>query len=135
MKSLLLFFLPYLLLAQRGTTGDATFAKLFPADVHQESSNASLLVTNNTDHDIIALIRGQRNEYLRHAYIRTQEKWLFIELPITRFYVQFRARAFYFEDLERTVVNFGEKHLFEFFYDPQQHTNYKQITKEEFFRH
>jgi len=56
-------------------------------------------------------------------------------MPITRFYVQFKAQDFYFEDLERTVVNFGERHTFQFFYDLKQQINYKKITEEQFFKH
>lgn len=120
--------------AQRGATGDATFAHRFPDDVKQEGSRSELVITNETDHDIIALVRGQYDEYLRHVYIRTKEQFTFKDMPITRFYVQFKAKEFYFEDLKRTVVNFGERHSFQFFYDPKQKINYKKITEEQFFR-
>ena len=135
MKHLLLLLLPLTLLLQRGKTGDATFADRFPPDVVREHSNAYLTITNFTDHDVIALVRGQRDEYLRHVYIRTGEMHVFEKMPITRFYVQFKSRDFYFEDLERTVMNYGERHTFEFFYDPKQAVSYKQITEEDFFRH
>ena len=133
MKFMTLIFLSYSLSAQRGTTGQEVFANRFPKDV-EAISNSSLLISNETDHDIIALIRGQYNEYLRHIYIRTGDEWVFEDMPITRFYVQFKAREFYFEDLKRTVVNFEEKHSFYFFYDPQQQEDYKTITEEEFFK-
>ena len=79
------------------------------------------------------MVRGQYDEYLRHVYIRTKEEHIFVDMPITRFYVQFKAMDFYFEDFERTVVNFGEEHTFQFFYDPKQNVNYKKITEEQFF--
>ena len=44
------------------------------------------------------------------------------------------SQEFYFEDLKRTVVNFGERHTFQFFYDPKQKINYKKITEEQFFK-
>ena len=100
-----------------------------------KNSNSTLIISNETDHDIIALVRGQYDEYLRHVYIRTKEEHTFVDMPITRFYVQFKAKEFYFEDFERTVINFGEKHTFQFFYDPKQNINYKKITEEQFFRH
>jgi len=123
-----------LVFAQRGKTGDATFANRFPPEVIQEGTGSGLIIANETDHDIIALVRGQYDEYIRHVYIRTQEKFTFKEMPITRFYVQFKAQEFYFEDLKRTVVNFGERHSFQFFYDPKQKLNYKKITEAQFFK-
>ena len=126
--------LPLLVFAQRGKTGDTTFAHRLPAEVKQKGTRSELLIVNETDHDIIALVRGQYDEYLRHVYIRTKEEFTFKELPITRFYVQFKAQEFYFEDLKRTVVNFGERHSFQFFYDPKQKINYKKITEAQFFK-
>lgn len=134
MKHLLFLLLPVLVFAQRGKTGDATFAHRFPPEVKQEGTGSELIIANETDHDIIALVRGQYDEYLRHIYIRTKEEFTFKNLPITRFYVQFKAQEFYFEDLKRTVVNFGERHTFQFFYDPKQKINYKKITEEQFFK-
>ena len=127
------FILSLSITAQRGFTGQEVFSHRFPENV-KSISNSTLLISNETDHDIIALIRGQYSEYLRHVYIRTGENWIFEDMPITRFYVQFKAKEFYFEDLKRTVVNFGEKHSFYFYYDPQQEEDYKKITEEEFFR-
>ena len=135
MKHLLFLLFPVFIFAQRGQTGDATFAHRFPEDVIHKNSNSTLIISNETDHDIIALVRGQYDEYLRHVYIRTKEEHTFVDMPITRFYVQFKAKEFYFEDFERTVINFGEKHTFQFFYDPKQNINYKKITEEQFFRH
>ena len=133
LRFMTLFFLSYSLTSQRGETGQEIFSDRFPKNV-ETISNSTLLISNETEHDIIALIRGQYNEYLRHVYIRTGEDWVFEDMPITRFYVQFKAKEFYFEDLKRTVVNFGEKHSFYFYYDPQQQEDYRAITEEEFFK-
>ena len=133
-KTLILILLPFTMIAQRGNTGDKVFDYRFPDDVNQIGTEASLLISNETDHDIIALIRGQYDQYLRHVYIRLGEEWIFENLPITRFYVQFKAKEFYFEDLKRTVTNFGEKHIFYFYYDPQKEQDYIKITEEEFFK-
>jgi hypothetical protein len=126
MKNLLFLLLPLLVFAQRGKTGDSTFAHRLPADVKQKGTRSELLIINQTDHDIIALVRGQYDEYIRHVYIRTQEEFTFTEMPITRFYVQFKAQEFYFEDLERTVMNPG--------INPKQQVNYKKITEAQFFK-
>ncbi len=134
MKHLLFLLLLVLVFAQRGKTGDTTFAHRFPSEVIQVGTGSELIIANETDHDIIALVRGQYDEYLRHVYIRTNDEFTFKELPITRIYVQFKAKEFYFEDLERTVVNFGQRHIFQFFYDPKQKTSYKKITEEQFFK-
>lgn len=135
MKHLFVFLVSLVFFLQRGQTGDFTFAHRFPVDVVEPSSASKLVITNTTDHDIIALVRGQYNEYLRHVYIRSGDEYTFKEMPITRFYVQFKSKEFYYEDIKRTVINFGEKHSFEFFYDPSQEATYKQITEEDFFRH
>ena len=136
MKNTLIFILvSTLVFSQRGNTGDKTFAQMLPEDVFNSVSNASLKMINEVDHDIIVLVRDQNKKYLRHVYIRNKEKFTFKDLPITRLYVQFKSKDFYFEDKERTVINFGEKHTFNFFFDPTQLQNYIQITEEEFFKH
>ena len=123
-----------LLFSQRGKTGDKTFENRFPENVFNSVSNASLELVNEVDHDIIVVIRDQRKKYVRHAYIRNNEKYTFDKLPISRIYVQFKSKEFFFEDLERTTINFGDKHKFNFFFDPSQKGNYFRITEEEFFK-
>ena len=130
---IILFSLPLVLPAQRGKTGDKTFAHRFPADVINENSNASLLVKNTVDHDIIVCIRDQYKKYISHIYIRNKEEYLFEKLPIDRIYVQYKSKAFFYEDKQKTVVNFGEKHTFTFFYDASMEGNFIVISEEEFF--
>lgn len=134
-KSFIIFFLGLTFLnAQRGKTGDKTFSNRFPEDKFNEISNASLEIVNEVDHDIIVVIRDQRKKYLRHVYIRNKEKFKFEELPITRLYVQFKSKEFYFEDFERTTINYGDQHIFNFYFDPREKENYFLITEEEFFK-
>ena len=134
-KTLLVLFLSStLLFSQRGRTGDKTFENRFPEDVSNSVSNASLELVNEVDHDIIVVIRDQRKKYVRHVYIRNREKFIFDKLPISRIYVQFKSKEFFFEDFERTTINFGDKHKFNFFFDPSQKENYFRITEEEFFK-
>ena len=123
-----------LLFSQRGKTGDKTFENRFPEDVSNPISNATLELVNEVDHDIIVVIRDQRKKYVRHVYIRNREKFIFDKLPISRIYVQFKSKEFFFEDFERTTINFGDKHKFNFFFDPTQKENYFRITEEEFFK-
>ena len=134
-KTLLVLFLSStLLFSQRGRTGDKTFENRFPEDVSNPISNATLELVNEVDHDIIVVIRDQRKKYVRHVYIRNREKFIFDKLPISRIYVQFKSKEFFFEDFERTTINFGDKHKFNFFFDPTQKENYFRITEEEFFK-
>ena len=134
-KTLLVLFLSStLLFSQRGRTGDKTFENRFPEDVSNSISNATLELVNEVDHDIIVVIRDQRKKYVRHVYIRNREKLIFDKLPISRIYVQFKSKEFFFEDFERTTINFGDKHKFNFFFDPSQEENYFRITEEEFFK-
>lgn len=134
-KTLLVLFLSStLLFSQRGRTGDKTFENRFPEDVSNPISSATLELVNEVDHDIIVVIRDQRKKYVRHVYIRNREKFIFDKLPISRIYVQFKSKEFFFEDFERTTINFGDKHKFNFFFDPSQEENYFRITEEEFFK-
>ena len=96
--------------------------------------NSKGLYSNNVDHDVIVLIRDQSKKYLRHTYIRNGDFFTFKNVPITRLYVQFKSLEFFFEDRERTVINFGEKHTFNFFYDASMEENYFKISEEEFFK-
>ena len=134
-KTLLVLLLSStLLFSQRGRTGDKTFENRYPEDVSNSISNATLEFVNEVDHDIIVVIRDQRKKYVRHVYIRNREKFIFYKLPISRIYVQFKSKEFFFEDFERTTINFGDKHKFNFFFDPSQEENYFRITEEEFFK-
>lgn len=137
MKNFLTFsFMMCAILAfsQRGMTGDKTFKNRFPTEVFNEVSNASLVLINEVDHDIIVSVRDQEKIFLRHVYIRNNDRYTFEKLPITRLYVQFKSKDFYYEDRERTNINFGEKHTFNFFFDASKLGNYYQITEEEFFK-
>ena len=68
MKNFLTFsFMMCAILAfsQRGMTGDKTFKNRFPAEVFNEVSNASLVLINEVDHDIIVSVRDQEKNFLR----------------------------------------------------------------------
>ena len=129
-----LLFATSLAFSQRGKTGDKTFENRFSPDVLSEVSNSSLLLINEVDHDIIVLIRDQNKKYLRHVYIRNNDQYVFKDLPITRLYIQFKSKEFFYEDRERTNINYGERHTFNFFFDASKVGNYYQITEEEFFK-
>ena len=131
---LLLFLSVGLIYSQRGQTGDKTFENRFPEEKFNDISNSSLELVNEVDHDIIVVIRDQRKKFIRHVYIRNNDQYTFDKLPITRLYVQFKSKEFFFEDLERTTVNYGDRHKFNFFFDPSQDGNYFRITEEEFFK-
>ena len=131
---LLLFLSVGLIYSQRGQTGDKTFKNRFPEELFNDVSNSSLELVNEVDHDIIVVIRDQRKKFIRHVYIRNNDQYTFDKLPITRLYVQFKSKEFFFEDLERTTVNYGDRHKFNFFFDPSQDGNYFRITEEEFFK-
>ncbi|MDC0515156.1 hypothetical protein OAN99_05010 [Flavobacteriaceae bacterium] len=131
---LCLLMISSLTLAQRGKTGDKTFKDRFSPEVFNEVSNASLVLINEVDHDIIVSVRDQEKKFLRHVYIRNNDQYVFKQLPITRLYVQFKSKDFYYEDRERTNINYGEKHTFNFFFDASKMGNYYQITEEDFFK-
>ena len=134
--SLLLFvlFFSIALHGQRGKTGDKTFADRYPPEVISSITNTSLRVINTVDHDIIVTIRDQKKNYLNHVYIRNNEEYLFSGLPISRIYLQYKSKEFYFEDKHNTVINFGERHTFSFFFDASMEGNFMNITEEEFFK-
>ena len=86
------------------------------------------------DHDIIVSVRDQYRKYLNHVYIRNNEEYLFTGLPISRIYLQYKSKEFYFEDLQNTVINFGERHTFTFFYDASMEGNFTLINEDDFFK-
>jgi hypothetical protein len=129
-----LLVLPLSVEAQRGKTGDKTFADRFPPDVIVPISNTFLLVKNTVDHDIIVCVRDQYKKYLNHVYIRNNEEYLFTGLPISRIYLQYKSKEFYFEDLQKTVINFGERHTFTLFFDASMEGNFMVIEEEDFFK-
>ena len=131
---LLIFIIPLTIYSQRGNTGDKTFADRFPTDVTSNISNTYLLVKNTVDHDIIVCVRDQYRNYLNHIYIRNNDEYLFTGLPISRIYLQYKSKEFYFEDLQKTVINFGERHVFTFFYDASMEGNFSVISEEDFFK-
>tara|TARA_B100001057_G_scaffold388381_1_gene395805 strand:+ start:8944 stop:9372 length:429 start_codon:yes stop_codon:yes gene_type:complete len=130
----ILFVLPFTIQAQRGETGDKTFSDRFPPDVVAPISNTFLLVKNTVDHDIIVCVRDQYKKYLNHVYIRNNEQYTFTGLPISRVYLQYKSKEFYFEDLQKTVINFGERHTFTFFYDASMEGNFMVIEEDDFFK-
>ena len=79
-------------------------------------------------------IRDQNKKFLRHVYVRNNDQYVFNKLPITRLYVQFKSKEFFYEDRDRTNINYGEKHTFNFFFDASKMGNYYKITEEEFFK-
>lgn len=129
-----LLALPLSIHSQRGKTGDKTFADRFPPDVVAPISNTFLLVKNTVDHDIIVCVRDQYKKYLNHVYIRNNEEYLFTGLPISRVYLQYKSKEFYFEDLQNTVINYGERHTFTFFYDASMEGNFMVIEEDDFFK-
>ncbi len=120
--------------AQRGNTGDKTFADRFPKDLVSPAANTFLLVKNTVDHDIIVCVRDQYKMYLNHVYIRNNDEYLFTDLPISRVYLQYKSKEFYFEDNQKTVINFGERHTFTFFYDASMEGNFTMINEVDFFK-
>ena len=137
LKNIFLAFLlslPLSIEAQRGKTGDKTFSDRFPPDVVFPTSNTFLLVKNTVDHDIIVCVRDQYKKYLNHVYIRNNEEYLFTKLPISRIFLQYKSKTFYFEDLQKTVINFGERHTFTFFFDASMEGNFMIIEEEDFFK-
>jgi len=133
-KFLLTFSVFSLCFSQRGETGDKTFVDKFPPDVIYEISSSAILIRNTVDHDIIVCIRDQYKKYLNHVYIRNNDEFLFTGIPITRLYVQYKSKEFYFEDKEHTVINYGERHTFDFFFDASKDGNFIQISQEEFLK-
>ena len=61
-------------------------------------------------------------------------EYVFTNLPISRIYVQYKSKEFFFEDKTFTVINFGERHTFSFFFDASKAGNFFRITEEEFFK-
>ena len=114
--------------------GEVAYGAAFVKWFAEEGKRTYLEVENTVDHDIIVCIRDQNKKYLNHVYIRNNDKYIFTGLPISRIFVQYKSKEFFFEDKSFTVINFGERHNFSFFFDASKEGNFIIISEKEFFK-
>ena len=111
---LVLFFLfSHSLIAQRGQTGDKTFADRYPPDVNNQTTSTYLKVENTVDHDIIVCIRDQNKKYLNHVYIRNNDEYVFTNYQYQEF--MFSTNQEFFLRNKTFLDCPGEPHIFIFF--------------------
>ena len=94
--------------AQRGYTGDKTYASRF-GSVYTQNSNSDITVTNSTGQDIILVWKTAYGKYINHAYIRTNQKYTFTKLPVGNMKYFFKSSTSFYKDDDYVSVerNYG----------------------------
>ena len=71
-----LFFLSFFAFSQRPLTGEKIFENKYPNEQFNLLAEASLLVSNSLEDDIIVTLRDGGGHYITHLYLRAFEKYL-----------------------------------------------------------
>ena len=61
--------------SQRPLTGQKIFKKKYPIEQINKLTNASLLVSNTLDEDIILTLRDGGRHYITHVYVRAFQEF------------------------------------------------------------
>ncbi len=121
--------------AQRPTTGEQIFKDKFPEEQLNFVSNASLVVSNTIDDDLIVVLRDGGYHYISHVYVRAHDAFVFENLPVGHFVYQYFNLKTYFESPFRIPIYLNYEETLDFYYS----TGAKkiigfEITEEEFFK-
>ena len=74
--TIILFFSSFFSVSQRPLTGEKIFKNKYPNEQFNLLAEASLLVSNSLEDDIIVTLRDGGGHYITHLYLRAFEKYL-----------------------------------------------------------
>ena len=121
--------------SQRPVTGQKIFEKQYPAEQVNRLANASLLVSNTLDEDIILTLRDGGRHYITHVYVRAFQEFEILDLPVGHFVYQYHNLKRYYESPERIPIGLNEMGSLDFFFSGGATKIIGfEITKEEFFK-
>ncbi len=136
-KNLLLILLLFStsLMAQRPKTGEQIFVSRYPEEQINLVSNASMVVSNTLEDDVIVTLRDGGRHYITHVYVRAFDQYTIKNLPVGHFVYQYFNLKTYFESPERIPISLNTEEVLDFYYS----TGAKkiigfEISKEEFFK-
>jgi len=123
------------LFGQRPKTGKKIYLEKYPLEQINYVSNASLVVSNTVDEDMIVVLRDGGYHFISHVYLRAYDSYVFENLPVGHFVYQYYNLKNYYESPERIPINLDSEQYLDFYYS----TGAKkiigfEITEEEFFR-
>ena len=81
---------------------------------------------------ILAVASSFGKAYATYQAGMAQKAYYDSQAAVSR--LQYKSKEFYFEDLQNTVINFGERHTFTFFYDASMEGNFTLINEDDFFK-
>tara|TARA_B100001250_G_C19674918_1_gene733206 strand:- start:592 stop:1008 length:417 start_codon:yes stop_codon:yes gene_type:complete len=121
--------------SQRPVTGEKIFKKIYPVEQKSKLTNASLLVSNTLDEDIILTLRDGGRHYITHVYVRAYQEFEIEDLPVGHFIYQYHNLKRYYESPERIPIWLNERGFLDFFFSGGATKIIGfEITKEEFFK-
>ena len=138
MKKFLIIFIllfSFSIYSQRPLTGEKIFKKQYPIEQINKLTNASLLVSNTLNEDIILTLRDGGRHYITHVYVRAFQEFEIEDLPVGHFVYQYHNLKRYYESPERIPIGLNEQGYIDFFFSGGATKIIGfEITKEEFFR-
>ena len=116
------FFIIFILLicsfcySQRPLTGEKIFKKQYPVEQINKLTNASLLISNTLNEDIILTLRDGGRHYITHVYVRAFQEFEIEDLPVGHFVYQYHNLKRYYESPERIPIGLNEQGYLNFFF-------------------
>ena len=129
------FLICFFSFSQRPLTGQKIFKKQYPVEQINKLANASLLVSNTLDEDIILTLRDGGRHYITHVYVRAFQEFEIEDLPVGHFVYQYHNLKRYYESPERIPIGLNERGFLDFFFSGGATKIIGfEISKEEFFK-
>ena len=130
-----LFFFSFLAVSQRPLTGEKIFKNKYPNEQINLLAEATLLVSNSLEDDIIVTLRDGGGHYITHLYLRAFEKYLIQNLPVGHFIYQYHNLKLFYESPERIPIIVGSKAYLDFYFSAgSKRVIGFEISKDDFFR-
>ena len=121
--------------SQRPITGQKIFKKQYPVEQINKLTNASLLISNTLNEDIILTLRDGGRHYITHVYVRAFQEFEIEDLPVGHFVYQYHNLKRYYESPERIPIDLNERGFLDFFFSGGATKIIGfEISKEEFFK-
>ena len=113
---ILIFLIGLVSYSQRPLTGQKIFKKQYPVEQINKLTNASLLVSNTLNEDIILTLRDGGRHYITHVYVRAFQEFEIEDLPVGHFVYQYHNLKRYYESPERIPIGLNERGFLDFFF-------------------
>ena len=116
LQAIIFLLLCGVMFGQRPQTGDKIYQERYPAEQMNYVSNASLVVSNTIDDDMIVVLRDGGYHFISHVYVRAHDSYVIKNLPVGHFIYQYFNLETYFESPERIPIDIESEQYLNFFY-------------------